>query len=260
MNITIINDCRDANAVGRQVARTASVMPGNTIQFVGVSSDLEAAGNLIDILDTCGESESVVLVNVAPRNGKAKKWENGTPFGYFWYKKILVVSSIDGLTLSLIKKLGLIDVVHVVDIPTVVPVLVESGSVSAETGQYIVGTQFRSLEFVPRVAAYLVEHQSVVSTPLVIGEVDDVTSSVWWIDNFGNCKTTILSSDCAESDTVETRIGRLARYTNLKSVPDGVAALIEGSSGMEGKRFLEIVVQGGNASEILGIQSGSAVF
>ena len=116
MHITIINDCKDANAAGRQMARAAGLIEA-PVSFVGVSSDLEAAGNLIDMLDAYGDSAGILLVNVAPRNGKAKKWQNGTPFGYFWYKKILVLSSIDGLTLSLVKKLQLVDSINVLDIP-----------------------------------------------------------------------------------------------------------------------------------------------
>src|SRR3989344_9103064 len=116
MNIIIINDCRDANAVGRQIARAASLL-GGSASFLGVTSDLQAAGNLIDVLDALGENPGVVLVNVAPRNGKAKKWGNGTPFGYFWYRKTLVVASIDGYTLSLVKKLKVVNFVYVLDIP-----------------------------------------------------------------------------------------------------------------------------------------------
>ncbi|MBI1839007.1 MAG: hypothetical protein HYR95_01760, partial [Candidatus Colwellbacteria bacterium] len=103
MNITIINDCRDANAAGRQAARAATLL-GGTVAFIGVTNDLEASGNLIDALDAIEGKGGIVLVNVAPRNGTAKKWENGTPFGYFWYKETLVLASVDGLTLSLVKK------------------------------------------------------------------------------------------------------------------------------------------------------------
>ena len=71
MNITIINDCRDANAVGRQIARATSLL-GGSVSFIGVSSDLQASGNIIDVLDALEENPGIVLVNVAPRNGKAK--------------------------------------------------------------------------------------------------------------------------------------------------------------------------------------------
>ena len=94
------------------------------MSFIGISSDLEASGNIIDTLDAYGDLPGVILVNIAPRNGKAKKWKNGTPFGYFWYKKILVISSVDGLTLSLVKKLNLVKTINVLDIPTVSKLLI----------------------------------------------------------------------------------------------------------------------------------------
>jgi len=114
-NVTIINDCRDENAKGRQVTRAISLLKC-PVSFIGVENDLEASGNLIDTMDALGESAGVILVNVAPRNGKGRKWGNGSPFGYFRYKKIIVVSSIDGLTLSLVKKLKLIKFVNILDL------------------------------------------------------------------------------------------------------------------------------------------------
>mgnify|MGYP001572747578 CR=1 FL=1 len=116
MNITIINDCKDENARGRQLTRIGSIFqyPAN---FIGVSNELEAAGNIIDVLDANGENSGIILVNVAPRNGKAKKYPNGTPFGYFWYEKTLIISSIDGYTLSIVKKLKLTKFINVLNIP-----------------------------------------------------------------------------------------------------------------------------------------------
>lgn len=37
----------------------------------------------------------------------------------------------------------------------------------------------------------------------------------------------------------------------LKDAPDNNLAVIEGSSGIEGKKFLEVIVQGGSAAERL---------
>src|SRR5512141_546524 len=115
MFVTLINDCRDANAFGRQATKAGALL-GRLVVTVGVRNDLEAAGNLVDALDAAEGREGVILVNVAPRNGDAKKWPNGTPFGWFKCGGTLVVASIDGLTLSLAKKLGLFEAVHVFDI------------------------------------------------------------------------------------------------------------------------------------------------
>lgn len=260
MNIAIINDCRDENAKGRQVARASALLEG-PVSFVGVSSDLEAAGNLVDIIDACGESSSVVLVNVAPRNGKAKQWPNGTPFGYFWYKNTLVVASIDGLTLSLVKKLKLADSVSVLDIPTVMDLFVSKGILTSEVGEYITRSQFRSYDFLPRVAAHLLKNKEVISEKYNIDEFPNAPKAVWWIDNFGNCKTTLLRGDVeiGESGNVLTKIAEFNYYSRLKDVPDKSPALITGSSGLGEDRFLEIVFQGESAAKKLNIVSGDQV-
>lgn len=260
MNITIINDCRDDNAKGRQIARTSALIEGN-ISFLGVSSDLEAAGNLIDILDASQDEPALILVNVAPRNGSAKKWPNGTPFGYFWYKNVLVVSSIDGLTLSLVKKLKLADSINVLDIPTVVGIFSEKGFITKDTADYIINTQFRSYEFLPRVASYLLKNKEVESVKHPISEFTDAPKAIWWVDNFGNCKTTILPSEVEISagNTVMTKIGELNYYNRLKDVPDKSDAIITGSSGLGGIRFLEVVSQGESAARKFGISSGDVI-
>jgi len=179
MFITVITDCQDDNAFGRQTTRLSQYFQ-YPITTVGVKNDLEAAGNLIDILDASEGSEGTVLVNVAPRHKEAKRWENGTPFGYFYYKNTLVISSIDGLTLSLVKKFSLVESINLMDIPTVL-------------------------------------------------------------------------------ENEISLLGGLNFYPRLKDVPDNEVALITGSSGLWEKRFLEIVVQGGSAANILKIKSGQAI-
>jgi hypothetical protein len=50
---------------------------------------------------------------------------------------------------------------------------------------------------------------------------------------------------------------RLPCYERLKDIPDGYVALTVGSSGMEQKRFIEIMQQGGSSAESLGVVSGT---
>ena len=261
MTITIINDCRDANAAGRQVTRAASLFDC-PVSFIGVANDLEAAGNLIDALDAIeGKNEGIILVNVAPRHGIAKKWANGTPFGYFRHNNTLVVASIDGFTLSLVKKLQIVNAVHVLDISTVVNEMAAAGELSQGHIGYIAASQFRSFDFLPRIAAFLVKRKRLTSTELKIGEIPDAPKAVWWIDNFGNCKTTILPEEMndAPNGKKETKFGALSYIPQLKAVADATPALIIGSSGIGEKRFLEIIVQGGNAASHFNIHSGDCV-
>lgn len=262
MTVTIINDCRDDNAAARQTTRTSALFDCN-VSFIGVQNDLEASGNIVDILDAFGEEEGVILVNVAPRNGKAKKWPNGTPFGYFRYYNVLVVSSIDGLTLSLVKKFGLADNIHVLDIPTVLDAAVADGRMEAEIRDHVVKGQFRSFDFVPRVAHYLKTGLAVPSENMSISDVADAPQGiVWWIDSFGNCKTTITSDEFEFEigDLIKTSFGDIKYYNRLKDVPDNEPAIIQGSSGLGNRRFIELVVQGGSASHKFGISAGYKIF
>lgn len=262
MNITIITDCKDPNVSGRQLARVQALF-GTTASLVGVSSDLtgignlEAAGNLIDVLDGYGDEEAVVLVNAAPRNkvGGGKKWKNGTPFGYFRYKNVLIVATVDGTTLSLIKKFGLAEKVVVLDIPDAIDQMIAKGALNPELKDHIVNTQFRSYDFVPRAAHFLFEGNELTGEELSITEVEDVPVAIWWTDCFGNCKTTLTKKDL-DAVTLRAPFNELKYYDRLKDVPDGEPALITGSSGIGEDRFLEIVLQGKTASGHFNLSSG----
>ncbi len=256
----LITDCLDDNARGRQLARLSTLLPCATA-FVGVNSDLEAAGNLIDALDAGGGNEGIILVNVAPRQHVQEKWENGTPFGYFWFEKTLVVATIDGRTLSLVKKLDLAKSVYVLDIPTIVEIMFRNGIVSKGEAAHIKETQFRSFEFLPRVAAYLLTEKKLPAKELPLSTIENAPSAIWWIDNFGNCKTTLLQREVTiKSDgKIDLTIGALPYIAHLRDVADGTAAVTEGSSGMVGKRFLEITVQGKDAAAELNLFSGMEV-
>ena len=261
MQTIIINDCRDANAVGRQVARAGALI-GGAVSVVGVVNDLEAAGKLIDILDAFEETPGVILVNVAPRHGSAKRWENGTPFGYFRYRGVLVVASVDGLTLSLVKKLQLVKSVCVLPVPETVEQLIAAGALSADLRDAIRQTQFRSYDYLPRIAAFLAQGGTLEGEELSLDDIADAPPAVWWVDNFGNCKTTLSAEERvlvripSQQTTTRAAAGELPYYARLKDVPDHTAALITGSSGLPGQRFLEIVVQGGSAERELGLVSG----
>ena len=274
MFITIINDSRDQNAFGRQATRAAGLF-GCGVATVGVADDLEAAGNLVDVLDAAEGREGVVLVNVAPRQEHGKKSEkgsvgfvgtevakkeNGSPFGFFYYGKTLVVSSIDGATLSLVKKLGIADKIHVLDIAATGKAMVEKGVIDEAISERMRTTQFRSYEFLPRVAQWIVNREPVVSTERLLLAAD-APKAIWWVDSFGNAKTTLLPDDVSfiEGKEVQMLLGSLPCFTSLKDVPDGVAAITIGSSGIGDKRFLEIFVQGESAAERFHLVSGSMV-
>lgn len=252
MFVTVITDCRDGNAKVRQETRYGMLFPGANIAFTGVTSDIEAAGNLVDVLDAAGDTEGVIAVNVAPRHGRAKKWANGTPFGYVWVGKVLVVCTIDGETLSLLKKFGLADSVEVTDIRTVLTF----AGYPADIVEHAAQSQFRSFDYLPRLAHIVWQHRDAVpSERLPFAEIPDAAPGVWWIDSFGNCKTTLLPDDIGFEAGMpkEIVLNKLAIhatcYRQLREVPDYQTGLITGSSGYGDRRFLELVVQGSSAAE-----------
>ena len=254
MFITVITDCSCSNAYGRQSTRISALF-GINPTFVGTSSDLdspshiEASGHIIDILDAADGTDGIILSNVAPR-GTKKKWENGTPFGYFDYEGTRVISTVDGEVLSLAKKFGLISKVNLFDIPTVMNHLAQNGIVTSQRAESVTHTQFRSFNFLPRVAHWLYNNVEIPTTEYALSEIPDIEPVIWYHDNFGNYKTTLLKEDLNIVDgKVETKFGILPFHEKLTDVPNGQAALTIGSSGLGDRRFVELVVQKGRATD-----------
>jgi hypothetical protein len=267
MFVTIITDCIDSNAFGRQMTRSASLfgfppVPVAITPEFEVPSDIEASGHLIDMIDASRGESGIILVNKAPRSGKAKKWKNGTPFGYFWYNKTLIVSSVDGYALSLIKKFGLTDKVNVFDIPTVMEFAKTHKLLDDFDADYTVTTQFRSFEFLPRVAKWVFDGQTVPTDDLLISDVIDCPNSVFFADNFGNLKTTILPLEIGFEEGKELNLkifGKVKCYDRLKDLPNGETGLIIGSSGLKDRRFLEIMTQGESTKNKFNTNIGTLV-
>ena len=267
MFVTVINDCHDDNAKARQVTRLQSLF-NQPVNFLGVNNDIEASGCLIDILDASEGRDGIVLVNVAPRAVRSwwlkddfLKRPNGTPFCFFHYKKTLILASIDGETLSLIKKFKIADTVNILDLDKNLDVLTSNNVIDCNLSKEIALTQFRSFDFLPRIAHWIWSGGNVVCDVLDLGDMSEPGHRIWWVDNFGNCKTTMLRSDLIfrGDDMVKTVYGEFCFFERLKDVPDGKIAIVQGSSGVSGKRFLEIVMQGGNCAEQLSAMVGDKV-
>lgn len=262
-SITVINDCASPNDKGRQMIRYLSIF-GITPEFIGLHnySEIEAAGEIIDALDAVTQIPGIIAVNSAPRHGKAKKWPNGSPFGFLEVDGNLIVTTVDGYTLSLVKKLRLASEVKVTDIATVLNSEEILPELDETTRDRIINTQFRSFEYLPRLAKWLSEGKNVPFQIHPFSEVEDLNLKVWYIDSFGNCKTTILPDDIGfeNGKDLDTVFGKIKCYSRLKDVPNGEVALIIGSSGYKENRFIELVVQGGNAQEKFNIKIGDNIF
>jgi len=227
MFITVINDCYSTNDIGRQGTRIAALF-GSSPTFVGIDNDftsdvtVTASGQLVDALDAAGDAEGYILVNVAPR-GKTKThpYYNGSPFAWFKYKNTTVITSVQGQPLSLIKKLGLADTLHLLDIPTILAEAKEKSLVDENLEQYITNTQFRSFDFVPRFAHWHSQGHEFTAKKIDFESVDALLhEQIWFIDVFGNIKTTLLESDIAAEfgDRVSTELGTFTYHERLKDL------------------------------------------
>lgn len=268
----IITDCADANATARQQVRFNRLF-GASPAFIGLgdgdNADLEAAGHLVDVLDadqvpiSVSAGKTIVLVNVAPRGDEVrKKWENGTPFCHFEVGDATVLSTYEGRALSLVQKLGLVSTVSLFDIPEVTQSLVDDGFLTSQQAHKINNTQFRSLEFLPLAARLLTAGIKLPCSKAAIQPYTSAEGRVWFTDNFGNVKTTLLPGDIdfVEGQTVELYGGRkITCHQRLTDVPSDKLGLTIGSSGYGEYRWLEIAKQGGRVDELWCGKIGSKV-
>ena len=281
MFTTIITDCKGENEAGRQVARFNSYGLGPT-DLVGVDSGLndtptiEAAGNLIDLLDAGEGKKGIIIVNVAPRGAK-KDGENGTSFSYFYYKNTLIISTIKDHCLSFIKRFEIVKTVRILDVKAVLdhvnkqpraksPRFSRKGSkgiIDKKLTNYIVESQFRSFDFVPRVAKWLTIGVNIPSKPYSLDKIPDIPQCIWHIDSFGNAKMTLTLDDLKieSPQFLITSLGTYPFYQRLKDIPYGETAIYIGSSGIGNKRFLEIATQGlkGSAAHSLNLKVGDEI-
>lgn len=262
--VSYITDCRDENTKGRLKARVSTLFPGRNVVFVGVKDDVEAAINLVDLIDAYEGQPGIILANVARREGaeRKQKWENGTPFGRVKLDNIELFTTIDGYMLSLLEKvLDKKVTVDIYDIPATVPHM----QLDEVTQKRIINTQFRSFDYLPRLAQQLVLGRDLPVTEQW-SDVPEMPNMVCWVDSFGNLKTNVIP------EAVGFEVGKklvfrvsnnkqllLPCYERLKDIPDGVAALTIGSSGHGTHRFLEIMQQGKSAAYHLGIGSGTKI-
>lgn len=266
---TNINDCRDGNDTSRIETRFAALFRGVNTKSIGVTDTEAAAINLIDQLDAGLGREGVILVNIARREGEENRWPNGTPFAGFYVGKTYVISTITGYTLSLVKKLGLVSVVDVFDIPTVLAYIKNRDDGDGHTWtderiERVILSQFRSFDFATWLAYWKIEKLwELPSGRLDITHSPDLHGTICWIDTVGgNCKLSTLPHEISftPGKNIYTSVGQFPCYARLKDVPDNTAAIVVGSSGYEEQRFLELVIKGGKAAERFNLKVGDKIF
>ena len=258
--VAAINDCfGDSNAQGRVATEISHRFGHPAAALITVRHTLEASLNILDQLNVGAE---VILVNIAPRDGAdGKIYSNGTRFGYFWIGRTFVLSTLSGFTLSLVKKFKLIKEIRVLDLEKSVDLMVKKGLITHRKGEEIKRTQFRSCYFQPLAAKAILDGISLPYTVMPIADIPDAPPVIAVVDCFGNGKTTVLAGELnIEKGQVMTAFGTLPFYQRLADVPDGTTAVIQGSSGLPGRRFAEIVINGGRASDQLGFKVGDKIY
>lgn len=268
MFVSIITDCKGENEKGRQIIRWASLGFKN-INIIGIESSLginstiEASGNIIDAIDASEGKKGVVFANVAPRGYIKEDGLNGADFAYFYYKKTLIISTIRGYTLSLVKKLNLVKNVSVTKLDKVLKQAEKLGLINKTKLIHIKNSQFRSFEYVPYLADWLMKEYEFITEELDISKQENIPNCIWCIDAFGNAKTTITSKEISfmHEDLIKTSIGEFKFYKRLKDVPKKNVGIYIGSSGIENTRFLEIAVQAkkGSAQKAFNLKVGDKI-
>lgn len=250
-------DCKDQNALTRLQARLTVLFPNSQIHGVGIMTDVEASGCILDTLDALRISKkpAIIIGNLAPRSDKSHK--NGAPFyvGHVGSTHIIATKT----CFTLLAKIGLLSSIYETDVETVCMKFVPKNE-----AKRIANSQFRSFEYVPLLAKWVFQKKKIPGKQEKI--VSTTENTVWWVDNFGNCKTTITEDELrkyihanAVTLTLNDKSITLPFYQKLADVPKGERAIIIGSSGYKDIRFAEIVKQGGSASDELKITSGAKI-
>ncbi|MES2930475.1 MAG: SAM hydroxide adenosyltransferase [Patescibacteria group bacterium] len=255
--IFAFTDCKDPNALTRLTARLSTLFADSSIYSVGIDSDIGASGCILDTLDALriGKSPHIIIGNLAPRQDKSHK--NGAPFYIGRIDQTIIVATKTCFTL--LSKFNLIKNIEETDVATVCRKFLPR-----EEANRIANSQFRSFEYVPRLARWAYEGKKFPTIASAVVPLGD--NQIWWIDNFGNAKTTITEKEikaAVKNGSVSLRIAGKTHsfpfYQKLSDVPKGKKAVIIGSSGYKDTRFAEIVIQGKSASSALALVHGTLI-
>ncbi len=257
-SVLVFTDCIDSDAKSRQVARWQSAFGNIPVNCFGVKKSIEASFCVVDVIYATRlpkniarkwKSKPIIFGNIAPRT--EKRYENGAPFCLGWTADgILVIGTPDVFVLPL--KEGLIKDVYVTDPYHVC----RAAGVEEDEALRISKSQFRSLDYVPLLAYWLEIENIKIPCEKIDIPSNKFDNEIAFIDNFGNVKSTVKKSDFPLSNLSEIPNGvielavsgeSLQFVPRLKDVSG--EAVTQGSSGAPGDGYLEIVIQGGNASK-----------
>lgn len=271
MNCIYISDTLgDDNARGRITTRLLTGISGSvftSVTPIGVDSEVEGFVQLVDQLDATRGNPSVILFNVAPRGVNKKKLPNGSPFGYLKVGNANIFPTTEGRVLPLLQ--NLLGTRLRVRVHEICPEVLGAIGIPRYQWKYVTSTQFRSYEFLPDLANAVMSGREIPGREIAVARIRGSGALVGVVDKFGNIKSTALPGDIGfrPGRTLTLSLGgseiRLPCYPRLKDVPCGVLATVVGSSGLwvgrANKRFVELVVQKGDAGSRLHDLTGVTV-
>ncbi len=260
-SIFAFTDCKDSNAITRLFARLTALFDGSHIKTVGIDKDIEAAGCILDTLDALrvGQGDYIIIGNLAPR--AEKQYKNGAPFYIARVEKTIIIAT--KTCFSLLRKVGLVDTIGETDVETVCRAFLPE-----QESLRIANSQFRSFEYVPLLARFAADDKEIPTTPesLDAFSPEKFENQIWWIDNFGNAKTTFTNNEIKDkiidgkiTFLIEGTEHILPFFERMADVPVGVVACIIGSSGYKDMRFAEIIKQGSSVAGALGLSVGNTI-
>lgn len=268
----IDDSSRDQNAKMRITARLGRYFPGSKIEGFGVNNSIEASLFLLDLMDALvnpllparsisSEKYSFgIIVNSAKRKGNNN---HNVTFGKVVIDDVLIITTLGGYELSLLKKLQILPQdTWAYDIPKVLKWAVDSKLITSDYGVFLNETQFRTFELAPLLLLWESNSLSGLSDCCnQVKEIPDLNNRIVFSDIYGNLKTSEFSvypidynRDFLLKIGDEER-GVITSYNQLSEIPDGKLGLnVWGSSGFNNIRLIELNVKGGSAKDFLRIE------
>ena len=258
-NLFFFTDCADSNAASRVTAHLTARLPNYNSYVYGINSWQEASINLLNIVEVwekTGSTGNIVVGNIAPRTDKS--WQNGAPFCFVWVNGNLVIGTPACFAMLLREKSIPGNIIYQTDVQEVCSKLIEDQAEVEEISR----TQFRSLWYVPRLAAWLVSFKKVPWKILDLKHVPAIEEEILLIDCFGNIKLSIDSSRLGDVLKGKTKflVGQReydipASYGRLSDIPNGQVGFIVGSGG----GLIELIVNGGSAAKHFDARIGEKI-
>lgn len=252
-SVIFFTDCKDTNALSRVEVYLLALLKYVNIRVYGANSWQEIALSVYNILEIWKKNKSegnVVVGNFAPRNSN---WPNGAPFSFARLYGNLIVGTPE--CFSLLVSMNKLDKnrIYQTDIFTVC-----SKFMTKEEALDISQSQFRSLEYVPKLISWLLEGEDVPANNAK-NIPPAYKREIFHIDNFGNILFAMSKNDVTSIECKFFKIGNSIECpVNLKEklvdLEYGEMGLVLGSKG-----FVELICKGSNAASMLGVKLGDKI-